>query len=130
MTKIYYKRRFGSFECVKIEGAGRIAKFIFDEPLDALLRIDKNHTNIKCGEGDLDLSALSAGVYEPKLQKKNSCERLGKVMLTEGGVSYNTPDFDYVRTLADRVFELSEELNALKAENEKIKSKIYGTSIF
>ena len=130
MTKIYYSRQFGIFECVKIEGEGRLAKFIFDEPLNAKLSIGKKRADIKSGELTLDLELLSSGVYEPQLITKNRMEAIGKIRLTDGGVSHNSPDFEFVRLLAKRLEELRQQVCSLKAENEKLKEKIYGTTIF
>ncbi len=130
MSKIYYKRQYGTLECVKIEGDGRLVKIIIDEPIDARIQIANKSSRIKYGECALDLAELACGVYAPKIIYKNSSEILGKIRLREGGVSYNEPDYDFVRLLSERLSELRREVDALKDENEKLKKKINGTSIF
>ena len=130
MTNLYFKRRYGTLECVKIEGEGRTVRFITDEPINASFHIGKKRAYMKAGECVLDLSELECGSYTPKLISQNGSEKMGKILLTPDSVSQIYPDFDFVRELAERLWVLECEHCTLKAEYEKLKERIYKTSIF
>jgi hypothetical protein len=128
MTKLYYRRVFGKFECVKIEGKSKDVRLIFDEPINAKICISKVCVEIRDGEGEISLSDFESGIYEPRLILKTSSEKIGKFVLTSEGVSHAEPD--YVREVFSRLEILSNDIALLKLENREIKDKIYGTKIF
>lgn len=130
MTKLYYKRQFGTLECVKAEGEGRLVTFIFDEPIEGKICVSKKHAYVKLGIGTIDLSELECGIYAPKLLRKGASEKIGKILLCEGGVSQNPQNSELALAFTEKLLEIECELKYLKRENEMLREKIYGTSIF
>ena len=128
MCNIYYSRRLGELICVNTEGNTREATFIFDEPLNAKIVIGNLRGEIIMGKGSLSLESLSTGEYEPRLIYKGKSEQIGKISLTDTGISQSEPD--YLIDILEKLDGMYRDILLLKKENEEIKSKIYKTHIF
>ena len=130
MTRLYYKRRFGAFECVRGEGEGRQLKIVLDEPISARISIGKRGAVLKNGEAELDLSTLDDGIYEPIILKRGGSEKLGAFLLSENGAQPKVLDFDEIELIRQRLWKIEGEIRRLDEAEKRLNEKIMGTSIF
>ena len=130
MTRIYFQKIYGKFECIKTEGSGRDVKLIFSEPINASFLIGDRNIDICAGEGTGDLSTLENGVFTPVIYKNKERLELGKILITPEGVSVNTVGYEDFMNLYSRLDSLRASLEELKGEIEALKEKIYGASLF
>lgn len=130
MTRIYFQKIYGKFECIKTEGEGREAELVFSEPINAILLIGDRNIKIHSGAGKGDLSALGCGVFTPIIYKEREFFEVGKILITQGGVSTISVGYDDFIKLYSHLDELRTSLEKFKGELETLKEKIDGASLF
>lgn len=81
-------------------------------------------------ECTVDVSKLSDGLYTPKILLCDKTVILPTLSIKNGRVSAGEYDSDYVRELSLREKRLSQKLSQMERELEKIKEKVFGSSIF
>ena len=131
MSKIYYEKRRHGYECTEVKSSDRDSvEVIFDEPFDADMRIGAAFSHIVRGVGTINIADLSNGEYEPRLYREKAIYSLGKILLSDGGVSKKCYDEDELKRLREENEDFLLRLCAIEKELSAIKEKIFGNPIF
>ena len=130
MSKIYYEKHRGAYECSRIENdEERDIHIIFSEPEYGIILINgRIKTEVKDGYATLSSSFINDGAYRPKLIRKNELFDLEGFHVGTG-VSKRLRSDEYIHSL---LCELNEEKNLRKALEERIlilENKINGQPI-
>ncbi len=129
MNKLYYEKRDGIYECVRLLCDGSdIIEFIFDTPLEAKLIINGKPYNIKNGSGAVTFSEKKRGECIPVLYSGGTYTPL-EGFLIGTGVSRKNPNSDYIRNMSEKVFALKNKLSELEKRLSDAEEKINGKPI-
>ena len=130
MQTVYYERKLGKFECVKITGQGHPTRFVFSEPISAYLLCAGKSCRIENGKGEINLCKAEYGVHSPTLSQGKKQEVIGKILIKMGGVSHNRPDVEAIIGLISCIDDLQNRVEKLEKQNCKLQERIDGKSLF
>lgn len=131
MSKIQLRCFPGFFEVERVssEGGG-IITFSFDRALDGYIAIADIVKEIVGREVKIDTRNLAEGEYTPRYIYEGGQRNLPKIR-KKNGMTYPLPyTDDDIRNLSIRVGEISNDLDGIKDEIDKITKKVFGTTIF
>ena len=131
MSKLFFERRRFGFECVDLKNFGsEKVKFIFDEPIDGKIKIDKNFYSLVRGICEIDCASLKNGDIEAHLISSDKRYSLGKFIISDGGVSKKCYDDEELERHGKLLCEIISRLEVAEKEIEFLKERINGKPIF
>ncbi len=132
MNVIYYKRRFGKFECerIKISQPTSETEIRFDVEIEGSVLLGKTLKKIEGKSCIFDTGRLEDGFYRPSIHLKASVIEPEGFEIS-GGIPKLVPKDDaYIRELSRRIDALFSECSEIKEKLSEHEGKINGNPLF
>ena len=131
MKAIIYKRRGRIYECTDIKDSPEsTCKVIFEEPIDAKIKLGERIISVARGVGEFDAAAFEHGEYSPLLISCGAVTKMESLIFKDGGVSRPVLREDYIRALSARIEENAELVLSLEERINELERKMENTINF
>ena len=131
MKILVYKKRGKTYECTDIkDSAEKRCKIIFDEPLDAKIKLGDVIVPLSHGVAEFDVCDIGNGEHSPILISYGRAVKMEAFIIKDGGVSRPLLSEDYLRSLSTRLEECCEIIDSLEERIAELERKMENTINF